>query len=285
MVVVDDGSTDGTELALAPYRDRIIYLRQENRGTAGAVNAGARAASGEFVAILDADDVYEPERIEALSELAVRRPDLDLLCTDAYLEVAGRIVGTFCERTPFAVTDQSVEIFERCFVAWPAIRRSALLAVGGLDESLRIAHDWDCWLRLLHRGSAAGLVQEPLMRYRITGQGSLTDNRVAALRDRVTMLEHAAQLDLSSDQRRALERFLTRRRRRALLAEAEQALREHGSDARRRNMAIVLERGMGRSARIKALAAAVAPRAAALWLDRLEARRGSTRIRRGLPGG
>jgi hypothetical protein len=98
------------------------------------------------------------------------------------------------------------------------------------------------------------------------------------------MLEHAAQLDLSPNQRRALERFLTRRRRRALLAEAEQALRDHSPDARRRNIAIALERGMGGSARIKALAAAVAPRAAARWLERLEARRGSTRIRRGLPG-
>ena len=284
LIVVDDGSTDDTRSAVARYGERIVYLRQDNRGTAAAFNAGARAATGEFVAVLDADDVYEPGRLEALGELALVRPDLDLLATDAYLEVAGKVVGTFCERTPFAVTNQSVEIFERCFVAWPAVRRSTLLSVGGLDESLRIAHDWDCWLRLLQSGCKAGLVPEPLLRYRITGQGSLTDNRVAALRDRVTMLERAERLDLSPEERRALERFLERRRRRAVLAEAEQALRDHSPDARRRNLKIALDSGMPGISRIKWLGAAIAPGAAARWLERLEEQRGSTRIRRGLPG-
>lgn len=172
VIVIDDGSTDATEESVAAYRERIIYLRQENRGTAAAFNAGAGAATGEFVAVLDADDAYEPARIDALGELAVTRPDLDLLMTDAYLEVAGEIVGTFCERTPFAEAEQSVAIFERCFVAWPAVRRDALLTVGGLAESLPIAHDWDCWLRMLHAGSAAGLVQEPLLRYRIKARAA-----------------------------------------------------------------------------------------------------------------
>jgi hypothetical protein len=282
VVVVDDGSTDDTMAALAPYRSRIVYVRQENRGTSAALNLAARTATGEFVAILDADDVYEPERIEALSELSAERPDLDVLMTDAYLESGGEVVGRFCDRTPFAVSRQTVEIFERCFVAWPAVRREALLAVGGFNEGLRVGHDWECWIRLLHAGATAGIVPEPLMRYRITPQ-SLTGDRVSDLRDRVTILELAAKLDLTPDERRELERFLVPRRRRALLAEAEQALRERRKDARRRALAVALAPSIGLRGRIRAVAAALAPGAAARRLDRRADLNGSSRIRRTVP--
>src|SRR5712692_3660025 len=92
VIVCDDGSTDDIERALAPYRDRIVLLRKENGGEASAKNAAARAASGVFVAILDADDAYLPERLEALGELAAARPDLDILSSDAYLELDGQVV-------------------------------------------------------------------------------------------------------------------------------------------------------------------------------------------------
>ena len=89
VIVCDDGSTDGTREALEPYRDRIVYLRKENGGEGSAKNAAARAASGDFVVLLDADDTYLPERLEALGQLAAARPDLDLVTTDAFIEVDG----------------------------------------------------------------------------------------------------------------------------------------------------------------------------------------------------
>jgi glycosyltransferase involved in cell wall biosynthesis len=284
VIVVDDGSTDGTARALTAYSDRIVYVRQENRGKAAAVNVAARRAEGEFVSILDADDVYEPTRLEALGELARLRPDLDILMTDAYLEVDGQLVGRFCERTPFATVDQSVAIFEDCFVAWPAIRRDRLLEVGGFDESPLVApaEDWECWIRLLHAGSVAGLVDEPLLRYRIHG-GSLTSDRLNTLRSRVHILEVAASLDLSPPQRAALQRFLRRRRNRLLLAQAEQALRTNAPDARRRSLAAARSAGMPLLARLRALAAALAPRTAARVLGTIEARTGSSRTRRPIP--
>jgi GT2 family glycosyltransferase len=282
VIVIDDGSTDGTEQVLSPYRGRIRYTRQDNRGKASAINAGARMARADFVSILDADDVYEPERIEALAELAVARPDLDILVTDAYLEVEGDIVGSFLERTPFAATDQSVAIFEDCFIAWPALRRERLLALGGFDESLLVSEDWECWIRMLHAGCAAGLVDEPLLRYRI-GTQSLTGDRLRALRSRVHILELASTLDLSADERRALERFLARRRRRLLLAEAEHALRAHHPDARRRSLAAAFASGMPLRSRLLAFGAAVAPGVAARTLSAIESRSGHTRLKRPLP--
>jgi glycosyltransferase involved in cell wall biosynthesis len=285
IIVVDDGSTDATPEVLHRYRNRIVYLRQENRGAPAAENAAIRRATGDFVAILDADDVYERDRLEALTELAAERPDLDMLMTDAYFDVGGKIVGRFCDSTRFAVVNQNLEIFERCFVAWPAVRRQRLLAVGGFDESLRVGYDWECWIRLLHSGSSAGIVLEPLMRYRIKGDTSLTDDRVAALRARVRVLELASRLDLSVDERGELKRFLSRRRRRALLAETEQALRRGSPDARRRSVDVALAHGMPAATRIRGLAAALAPRTAARRLAALEARGKHSRIRRRLPSG
>ena len=284
VIVVDDGSTDDTAHALAAYRDRIVYLHQENRGKAAAVNAAARRARAEFVSILDADDVYEPRRLEALGELARLRPDLDILMTDAYLEVDGELVGRFSERTPFATVNQSVAIFEDCFVAWPAIRRDRLLELGGFDESPLVApaEDWECWIRLLHAGSVAGLVDEPLLRYRIH-RGSLTSDRLNTLRSRVHILELAAALDLSPAQRAELERYLSRRRNRLLLAQAEQALRSGAPDARRRSLAAARSPEMPAASRLRALAAAAAPRTAARVLAALEARTGSSRTRRPVP--
>src|SRR5262249_14579403 len=89
VIVCDDGSTDDLDRVLEPYADRITVIRQENGGEGSAKNAAARAASGEFVAILDADDEYLPGRLQALSQLALARPDLDILTSDAYLAVDG----------------------------------------------------------------------------------------------------------------------------------------------------------------------------------------------------
>ena len=97
VIICDDGSTDDLEGALAPYRDRITLIHKENGGGASALNAAASAASGDFVVVLDSDDTYEPERLEALGALAAARPDLDVLMTDSYLEAGGRVVGALLE--------------------------------------------------------------------------------------------------------------------------------------------------------------------------------------------
>jgi glycosyltransferase involved in cell wall biosynthesis len=266
VIVVDDGSTDGTGATLEPYRERIVLVRKENGGGASALNVGLLASTGEFVCPLDADDVYEPGRLHALGALAAARPDLDLLGTDCYLERDGAAVQRFSERTPFATTNQRSAIFGRSFVVQPAIRRTRLLAIGGYDESLRIAYDWDCYLRLLLAGAVAGCVDEPLYRYRLHS-ASLTGSRAAALRERVTVLEQTAnRFDLTRNERRAFESSLREHERRALLAEAEEAIRERQPGARRRAFAAARAAGASPSLRLKALLAAVAPGLAA---DRL----------------
>jgi hypothetical protein len=279
LIVSDDGSIDGTAEALAPYRHRIAYLRNEHRGVASARNAALKLARGEFFAVLDADDRYLPARLEALGELAMARPHLDILCTDALLEHDGRVVGTFGEDCPFAVEDQRAAILERCFCAWPAVRRTTLTAVGGFDESLRTGSDWECAIRLLFTGSVAGLVDEPLYTYRVHSR-SLTADRVHTLNDRVAFLERAGRsYALGPIECAALARSIKRQRVSLALTEAEAALRGRTPDARSRALAVARSRGVAMRSRIAAVAAVIAPRTAARAL----ARRRHSRLERSIP--
>jgi glycosyltransferase involved in cell wall biosynthesis len=209
VIVVDDGSRDDLAAALAPYGERVRLVRRENGGGAAARNTGAEAARSEFMAILDADDTYEPRRLKAIARLAEEQPELDLIATDASFVVDGKKGGTFLAHNPFPREDQRRAIFERCFpTGWPAVRISALWEAGGFDPAMRIAYDWDCWLRMILAGSSVGMVEEPLYDYVLHG-GSLASSRQASLRERVVLLEKArANPDLRGAERPALEHWL-----------------------------------------------------------------------------
>jgi hypothetical protein len=271
IIVCDDGSTDALDAALRPYRDQIHYIRKKRGGPASARNVAARAASCEFVTILDADDAYLPERIEAFHALALARPDLDILSTDAYYERDGRTVGLFSTLTPFETDDQRSAILDRCFCAWPALRRERLLAAGGFDEALATADDWECVIRLIFSGSKAGFVGEPLYAYRLT-PGSVTADRVETLCERLAMLEAQRQrLSLSPSEEAALDRALARQRRSLLLAEADASLRLRRPDARSKALRVLRARNVPVQLRLRALASIVAPGAVRRALERRSA--------------
>ena len=258
VIVVDDGSTDDIESALEPFDERIVSIRKPNGGGASALNTGAKAASGDFMAILDADDAYHPGRLEALAGLATARPDLDLITTDARFVVKGEGVGNFAAHTPFAIADQRTAIFKSCFPGgWPAIRLSRLREVGGFDESLRTGYDWDCWLRLILAGSQAGLVDAAYYDYWLH-PGSLTGSRASSLWDRVRLLEKASQNSALKDKERpALERALRSHRSNAVIAEAQAVL--YGSTSRLRLARYALARRIEPRVRLAALLTATIP--------------------------
>lgn len=258
VIVVDDGSRDDLAGALRPYLDRIEVVRRENGGGAAARNTGAKAARSDFMAVLDADDAYHPRRLEVIAALAREQPDLDLVTTDARLVAQGESAGTFATFTPFVWEDQRTAIFETCFVGgWPAVRLSRLEAIGGYDESFRIAYDWDCWLRVLLDGGRAGFVDEPYYDY-VIHEGSLSANRAPSLWERARLLEKAERNPaLRSEERPALERALRMHRSRAVMAEVQDALYGDGSKARVARQA--LGRRLEPKTRLTALAAAVAP--------------------------
>lgn len=258
LIVVDDGSRDDLAGALEPFAGRLEVVRKENGGGASARNAGVAACSGEFMAILDADDRYHPRRLRALAELATARPDLDLITTDSRFVVDGEAVGRFGADNPFAVADQQAAIFQSCFLGgWPAVRLAPLRAVGGFDEGMRIAYDWDCWLRLLLAGAAAGLADEPLYDY-VLHSGSLASSRVASLWERVKLLEKAqASGKVPAAKRPLLAAAIRRRREEAVRDEVGAILAGAGDRKRLRELAGIA--GIGPRERLLAALALAAP--------------------------
>jgi succinoglycan biosynthesis protein ExoO len=154
-------------------------------------------------------------------------------------------------------------ILERNFVlAHAAVRRERFVAAEGFDESMRYAVDWDLWLRLVLDGARVGLVCEPLSRYRLAA-GSLSSHRAALLAGRVRVIEKAlARGDLSPAERAAAQAALAVQRRALARSAAREALVSGSPDARRLALAVALGRAQGPATRLKALAAAISPRAA-----------------------
>ena len=285
VIVCDDGSPDDVAGALRQYGDRVRLLRIEHGGESPAKNAAAAAATGDLVVILDADDVWLPDRLAALADLAVQRPDLDVLTTDAWYVVDGERTRTYHDvKRPFPVRDQRREILRRNFVfGHAAVRREAWVAAGGFDSSVAIGADWDLWLRLIYAGSLAGCVDAPLAEYRVAAS-SLSGNRLASLRSRVELLDRAERAQaLSSQEREELVTSRRLHRRRLLLAEAEAALAAGSGDARRLALTAAAGPGLSPLTRGQALAAAVAPRLAGHLVRRRQSALGGASYERRAP--
>jgi hypothetical protein len=269
-VVCDDGSTDDLDAALEPYRQDITLVRKENGGFASALNAAVQMATGDFVVILDSDDAYLPRRLEAIAYLATIRPDLDVIGTDAVLEVDGEPLARYYDlhRFPVDADDQRREMIRQGFVVVPAIRRRALAAIGGFDESLRIGEDWDCCIRLVLAGCLIGIVDEPLYRYRLRPD-SLSASQAGNRRANVAILEklmgHPA---LTDAERTVVAEGVRHHRRRAAHYEAKEAILQGRPDARRNSLRIALGRGYPLVSRGKAAVSALAPGLARRVLER-----------------
>ncbi len=262
VIVVDDGSTDGLEAVVAKHGDRVRYLHHEkNSGAAAAMNTGAKAAQGDYVVFIGADDVFAPERLAALGELARLRPDLDVLTTDAWISVRGEVFRRFNDEThPFEAGDQRRGILRANFVfGHTAVPRERFLEVGGFDESIRWTSDWELWARMILSGSRVGTVAEPLATYRLH-ERALSSQRLQQMRGMQATLTRIAQHPaLTEDEGRVVAAKLTWIRREIALGEATQALIEGAADARPRAFGVFSERGHTLPVRLRALLASLLP--------------------------
>ncbi len=149
IIVVDDGSTDGTAALLAGYGDRIMVIRQDNLGVSAARNAGIRQAKGVFIALLDSDDYWLPDKLEAQLSFFERHPDALICQTEETWMRNGKRVNPKNRHQKF-----SGMIFEKtlplCLVSPSAvmIRKALFQEVGLFDESLPACEDYDLWLRI-----------------------------------------------------------------------------------------------------------------------------------------
>lgn len=167
ILVVDDGSTDETALVVAQFPAPVCLLRQDNAGPAAARNHGAREAKGEWLALLDADDVWLPEKLERQSVFA-DDPHVGLI--RCFRE--GQLPDDEAQRE---ITFE--RLWERNCIANSSVlvRRSAFEAVNGFDEDRTIisVEDYNLWLRIVRAGWKVATCPEALWRY-TPAQGSLS---------------------------------------------------------------------------------------------------------------
>jgi glycosyltransferase involved in cell wall biosynthesis len=163
IVVVDDGSSDDTRARLEPHWQAIRYVYQENRGLAAARNTGIRHSRGEWIALLDADDVWHRQKIDCQLRAAAGVGEVALIGSPGS--------SVLPERLP---PDAKVEVLGvRDFLTWTPlapssvlIRRACLDAVGLFDETLDAVEDRDMWLRIAARYKVA-LVSSSCWFYRV----------------------------------------------------------------------------------------------------------------------
>jgi glycosyltransferase involved in cell wall biosynthesis len=199
ILVVDDGSTDDTAEVVGRYGDAVRYLRQDNQGQAVARNTGIQAATGDWIALLDSDDLFLPDRLRRAAETIEANP---------------RLVGVY-SAFDYLYEDGTLSFFP-AFPArelWPAlryrspilpstttIRRSALLEVGGFRKVF--IEDWDLWFRLVRRYSAAAFqeLSESLLHYR-RWDGNATNNHIRYAKGMLDLIDHTLLEDLSGIER------------------------------------------------------------------------------------
>ena len=131
VIVIDDGSTDGTRASLDRFGDRIIALNQANSGQAVAVNKGLAMASGELISFCDADDLWTGRKLELQLALLERNSDVEAVFGKVQQFVSPDVPEDQCERLKPAVEIMPGEL-KQCML----IRRNALDRAGPFDESL-----------------------------------------------------------------------------------------------------------------------------------------------------
>lgn len=182
VIVVDDGSTDNTREVVIPLmeHDRFRYVYQENQGLAATRNTGLSVAKGEFVAFLDADDVFLPQKLVVQVKWLQENPEFGLVGGGFYYM---NEKGALSEAQRSWLRNPNLTIKDLLFdcpfmVPAVLVRKEWVDRVGGFDTRLRRVEDWDLWMRLAYAGCKMGWVEEIVCAYRIFS-GQMTRNAAA----------------------------------------------------------------------------------------------------------
>lgn len=176
VVVVDDGSTDKTKQALAPYigKKQIKYIYQDNKGLAGARNTGIKNSSGEYIAFLDADDLFLPEKIEEQVRIFEDNRSYGVCYSDLlHFDEVGNF---YHHRYKYPSGNIFEPLLHRQFMnpLTVMVRKEIFDQYGYFDEKLHRSEDWDLWLRWACVGVKFYYLDKPLAHYRIRSIGNLS---------------------------------------------------------------------------------------------------------------
>jgi glycosyltransferase involved in cell wall biosynthesis len=169
VVIVDDGSTDGTAAIIKGYRDpRLKYYYQRNQGIGAARNRALKESSGEYIAFLDHDDLWLPAKLEKQMALLEKDSSLGLVfCDTTFFNDRGDMYSIYADRKPprGRVFDEILSwYFLSCETV--VIRQAVLAQVGEFPPQMMMAEEYDLFLRIAYK-YPIDYVDEPLAKYRI----------------------------------------------------------------------------------------------------------------------
>lgn len=193
LIIIDDGSKDSTCEILKEYNDsRVQIIFQENAGAHNAINRGLSIAKGEYISILNSDDIYMKNRLEVLVDYLIKNPDISFVST--YIEVIDSkskklgIKESWKNMEPWeiehkdksfvATSDPIKNLIMTNYISTTSnmiFSRKLYESIGGM-RNLRFAHDWDFALRAAEYGKCI-VIEKPLIKYRIHSTNTISTNR------------------------------------------------------------------------------------------------------------
>lgn len=194
-IVVNDGSTDNTLDRLAAYNGQIITITQENQGRTAARNRGLETATGAYIALLDADDYWHPEKLVRQIALLSADPKIGVVgCGGFMVDSHGNIVRELqaapTNRLSSGDNGFAALLKQEYGIAAPlstlVFRRESLEFTGGFDEAHNTMEEWHVLLKIIHQWDIA-CVMEPLAYYR--GYGAFTPAKVAPRKRQDKLIE------------------------------------------------------------------------------------------------
>lgn len=178
ILVVDDGSTDTTPEVAQGFGPKVLCIRQENQGLAGARNTGIRHARGELVALLDSDDEWLPGYLERMVGLAEAHPEAAVYyCAVEYIGPDDQDLPQKPDAIVMPPEEMYATMLRYNFLVPSTIlmRREAVEQAGLFDPDFRRLQDWELWLRMLRSGARFAGTDERLVRYRLHDSSLSTD--------------------------------------------------------------------------------------------------------------
>ena len=205
LVIVDDGSTDGTETVVRDFDDpRIQFIRQSNRGPYHSRNTGLKNSCGKLIALLDADDWYEPNHLRLTVDFLERNPQCSLVGTNFYfIDKTGRkSIGCKPGQIRGEPGDGIIGDYfgaarrNRCFpiTNCAVFRRECIADLGAFDDSLLLGGDHEFWFRWAMR-SQFGYIDEPTCYYLVDTVGSARKDLGLSIQMRVKLWEKLSAIE------------------------------------------------------------------------------------------
>lgn len=187
IIIVDDGSTDNTRTEIEKFGDKVNYTYQENAGPAAARNTALKQAKGQWIAFLDADDRWLPDKLEKQMSLLQRNPELKWCCVNRY-QSDGERKAAFGDENKIKKALGERDYFENYFLASAdgvcpiitsclIVRRDIFDKLGGFNTDYLRGQDIDMWWRIAHYYPAIGYSPEPLVIRYLEDENPVTRKR------------------------------------------------------------------------------------------------------------